>query len=161
MRVSAIVALAGCMALAPLRSTRAAPTAEPTVQPAAAPVQASPPPDPKMQARSRTLKAVGGTSLGTGIGLVALSGIFWGLRNTALRRADRQKFYVDEQRLIQRARRRQIVTGVGLGVGAAMTLTGVALLIVGARVGNGAHRRVTTTPTLAPRYSGLTTTVRF
>ncbi|MEM6995085.1 MAG: hypothetical protein AAF721_31520, partial [Myxococcota bacterium] len=89
---------------APLFEAHAAEPVPLTPAPAAQPTPAptvTPPADEATAAkiaRARTMKVWGGVSLATGLAFVAVSGITWGLRNTALRRADRRKYYVDEQR---------------------------------------------------------------
>lgn len=147
------------MVVAPVAQAHAAPPTE-TAQPA-------PPPDPGAAERNaelrraKTVRNVGAISLATGFVLVGVSGITYLMRNSALRRADRQKYYVDEQRLIERARRRHVATFVGLGLGAGLTVIGTGLLIAGATWANRANRRTVFTPTLSPSYAGAAATIRF
>ncbi|MBL4686882.1 MAG: hypothetical protein JKY37_19965 [Nannocystaceae bacterium] len=145
----------------------AAPTAQ--AQAATPPASAEPEPAPAQPAasegspdagRGKTVKIWGGITLGTGLVVIAASGITWGLRNTAIRRANRQKFYVDEQRLIDRARRRHTTAVVGLGVGTSLALIGTALLITGAVV-TQRERRAAFTPVLTPGYAGVAASLRF
>lgn len=150
-----------------LGSTASARAEGPALQPAtASPATAAPPPTIDVEAqtalrRARVMKTAGGTSLGLGLALVGVSGISWMMRNTALRRADRRKFYVDEQRLIGRARRRHVASVVTLGMGASMTVIGTGLLIAGATWAGRARRRASLTPAIGPTFTGLQLRARF
>ena len=111
--------------------------------------------------RGRTLRVAGGVSLGAGLGLLAIGGISWMMRSTAIRRADNRRFYVDGQRLLDRARRRHSAAVVGAGLGISVAVVGAALLITGATVSNRARRRAVLLPELAPGYAGMGATFRF
>ena len=147
------------IALAPVAQAKAAPPTEQT--------QPAPPPDTGAAERNaelrraKSVRNVGAISLASGVAMLGVSGIAYLMRNSALRRANRQKYYVDEQRLIERARRRHVATFVGLGLGAGLTVIGTGLLIAGAAWANRANRRTVFTPTLSPSYAGAAATVRF
>ncbi len=166
MNRSITVALAVAVLCAPSVPALAAPAAAPASAPAPAPAPIPPRSSHDEQTkadlqRAKTMKTWGGVGLATGLGLVVVSGISWGLRNTALRRADRQKFYVDEQRIIERARRRHITAIVGLGAGASLTVLGTALLITGASLAGRARRRASVSAAFAPGYASGALTLRF
>ena len=134
---------------------------------AQAPTETAPSPDPAAVERNadlrraKTVRTTGAITLATGVAMFGMSGIAWLMRNSALRRADRQKFYVDEQRLIERARRRHVTTYVGLGLGTGLTVVGTGLLIAGAVWANRANRRTVFAPTLSPGFAGASATLRF
>jgi len=143
------------IALAPVARAHAAPPTE-AGQPDPSAVQRN-----DELRRAKQLRTVGAISLATGFAMFGMSGIAYLMRNSALRRADRQKFYVDEQRLIERARRRHVATFVGLGLGTGLTVVGTGLLIAGAAWANRANRRTVFAPSLAPGFAGASATVRF
>lgn len=144
--------------------TRVRPAAPPP-RPTVAVVPAPAPMRPDQAAELRSAKAL----LAVGTSLLALGGLtllgvslpLWALRNRALRRADEQTFYVDEQRLISRARRRQAGAVVTLVGGAALASSGLALLTVGASKRARVRRELSLVPALGPGFAGASATLRF
>ncbi|MCH9687532.1 MAG: hypothetical protein K0V04_39225 [Deltaproteobacteria bacterium] len=101
-----------------------------------------------------TFAALGGaTLLGATIPL-------WVLHNQALERANEQRFYVDEQRFLGRARRRQVAAYTTLGVGISLTGIGLALIAKGT-VHSVRARRLAWSPQVGRGFAGVSTTVRF
>jgi hypothetical protein len=140
----------------------------PSVVPAPAPA-AAPAPRPAMtpeQAtelrRARALMTTGGTAMALGgLTLVGASLPLWLLRERALRRADEETFYVDEQQLVSRARRRQAGAIATLAVGTTLAGVGVALLTVGAVKRLRLRRELAIVPELGPRFAGASASFRF
>ena len=145
---------------------------------AAPPTQAAPAPGPQLAAapppksgydsdtlyaldRAKSLRVWGGISLGTGLGLIATSGVLWMFRGAALRHADTRRFYPDEQRILDRARRRRVGAVVAMGIGVPMTFIGAGLLIGGAVWDNRARRRAAIVPVVTPRFAGASARIRF
>jgi hypothetical protein len=140
----------------------------PAVAPAVAPVAAAPPrpvmtPDQLREHKtSRALMVAGTTSLVVGgVSLVTVSLPLWMLRDRALRRANEETFYVDEQRLVSRARRRQAGAIATFGVGALLAGAGVALLAVGGVKRARLRRELSVVPELGRGFAGASVTLRF
>jgi hypothetical protein len=112
--------------------------------------------------RARALMTTGGTAVALGgLTLVAASLPLWLLRDRALRRADEQAFYVDEQRLVSRARRRHAGMIATLAVGTTLAGVGVALLGVGAAKRLRLRRELAIVPELGRGFAGASATFRF
>lgn len=137
----------------------------PAVAPAPAPPrQPRPEPTPmdklRLQ-RARAMMGWGGVSLGLGLLGVAGGAIAWGLRRTALERADRQRFYTREQTFVDRARRRHNMA-FGFGItGGILTLTGMTLMITGRVIERRVSMRLAVAPAFGPTYGGVAARVRF
>ncbi|MCX4239939.1 hypothetical protein [Paraliomyxa miuraensis] len=138
------------------------------LQPAAAPAPAEPPPPAMREDQAEDLRSgralvAGGSSMFSvgAVTLLAVSLPLWALRNQALERASRETFYVDEQRLIDRARRRQTGGIVTLAAGSALVLGGIAMMAVGGARRARVRRELALVPTLAPGHAGASMTMRF
>lgn len=149
-------------------STTATPVAVAPVGPPA-PVGPTDPPPPRMthadnaelnRARALINTGIGATAVG-GLTLVAASLPLWMLRDRALRRANEQTFYVDEQRLIGRARRRQAGAIATFAVGTTLLGAGVALITVGAVKRLRVRREFAVVPELGRGFAGASATLRF
>jgi hypothetical protein len=138
----------------------------PSVVPAPVPVVAPRPAMTPEQAtdlrRARALLTTGWTTIALGgLTLVGASLPLWLLRDRALRRADEQTFYVDEQRLVSRARRRHAGAIATLAVGTTLAGVGVALLTVGAVKRLRLRRELAIVPELGPGFAGASASFRF
>jgi len=130
--------------------------------PAPAPRPAMTPEQATQMRRARALMTIGGTTLALGgLTLVGASLPLWVLRERALRRASEQTFYVDEQRLVSRARRRHAGALATLAVGTTLAGVGVALLSVGAVKRLRLRRELAIVPELAPGFAGASASFRF
>jgi hypothetical protein len=85
----------------------------------------------------------------------------WGLRNNALDNAREQRFHVDEQRYLERARRRHRVMIGSLAVGGAFTIGGIVLVTVGAVGRASVQREIAIAPMVGPETTGLSARLRF
>jgi hypothetical protein len=133
-----------------------APVPAPTPRPAMTPAQVA---DHKS---SRRWLALGTTSLVTGgVMVAAVSLPLWMLRDRALRRADEERFYVDEQRLVSRARRRQTGAIATLAVGSVMAAAGVGMLTVGGIKRLRVQRELALAPEFGRGFAGASATLRF
>lgn len=133
---------------------------------APAPVAASGPAmSPEAAERLRTydkLTTLGIISLSLGGGTLLVGALpAWLLRNRALSNAADERFYVEEQKYIERARRRQTAAYVMLGVGSALVALGIAGVAVGAGGRARMRRDMAVAPALAPGFAGATATFRF
>lgn len=141
--------------------------------PAPTPVAATPPPTPgpamtpEQANRRRTydkMSTWGIVSLSLGVGTLVLGALpAWALRNRALDNAAEERFYVEEQKYLSRARRRENATYGLLAVGSAVTALGIALIAVGAS-GRARIRRemsLSLSPSFGPGLTGASATVRF
>lgn len=148
-----------------VRGSTAPPVA---VAPAPAPVPA-PAPRPAMtpeQAtelrKARALVTTGATATVVGgLTLVGASLPLLLLRDRALRRADEQTFYVDEQRLVSRARRRHAGAIATFAVGTTLAAVGVALMTVGGVKRARLRRELVIVPELGRGFAGASATIRF
>jgi hypothetical protein len=127
----------------------------------------SPPPRPTYahhaamrRAQSLVRTGVGTTAVG-GLTLLAASLPLWMLRNRALRRANEETFYVDEQRLVSRARRRQAGSIATFAVGTTLVGAGVALITVGAIKQLRLRRELAVVPEFGRGFAGASATLRF
>lgn len=139
----------------------------PVGPPSAAGPGGSPPPRPTYahnaalgRARALVSTGVATTAVG-GLTLLGASLPLWMLRNRALRRANEQTFYVDEQRLVERARRRQAGAIATFAVGTALVGTGVALITVGAIKRLRLNRELAVVPEFGRGFAGASATLRF
>lgn len=140
----------------------ATPSAVTTPTPAPAPRPAMTPEQAAGLRRARALMATGGTAMALGgLTLVAASLPLLLLRDRALRRADEQTFYVDEQRLLSRARRRHAGMVATLAVGTTLAGVGVALLSVGVAKHLRLRRELAIAPELGPGFAGVGASFRF
>lgn len=149
-------------------STTATPVAVvPVGPPAAAGPTDAPPPrmTPADNAELNRARALVNTGVGTavvgGLTLVGASLPLWMLRDRALRRANEQTFYVDEQRLIGRARRRQAGAIATFAVGTTLLGAGVALITVGAVKRLRLRREFAVVPEFGRGFAGASATLRF
>jgi hypothetical protein len=135
----------------------------PVVAPAPAP--SKPPLTPQQNAdlsSARVWTALGASSLGTGgLTMVVVSLPLWLLRDRALRRADEQRFYVDEQRFVSRARRRHVGAIATFAIGAVLAGAGVAMLTVGGVKRARVRRELSVAPELGRGFAGASATLRF
>ncbi len=150
--------------VAPALTARPQPAPTPVAPTVAPVVSAGPPPNPVLVAERRkaakwngsgiTFVALGGgTLLGATMPLLLL-------RNRALRRANEQRFYVDEQEHIERARRRQVAAMTTLGVGVSLVGIGVAMVAKGT-VHAARARRLAWSPQVGRGFAGASATLRF
>jgi hypothetical protein len=125
----------------------------------------SPAMTPEQAERRRTydkLTTWGVVSLSLGAGLVVVGALpAWLLRNRALSNAADESFYVEEQKYIERARRRHIAALAMLGVGCALVGVGIAGLGIGAGGRARLRREMAVAPALGPGFVGGNATVRF
>ena len=97
------------------------------------------------------------------LGLLTVVGAslpLWGLRNSALRRADEQTFRVDQERYFERAQRRQVGAIATLAVGAPLAALGVAMITV-ELVKRSQARQLTLMPEAGVGYAGAGLRLRF
>ena len=85
----------------------------------------------------------------------------WLLRDRALRRADEQTFYVDERRVLSRARRRHAGMVATLAVGTTLAGVGLTLLGVGLAKHLRLRRELAIAPELGPGFAGVGASFRF
>lgn len=148
---------------AELQRVGAAASAGPAVPVAVAPARPVMSPEQAAELRaSRGWIAGGVTSIALGgVVLVGVSLPLWLLRERALRRANEQTFYADEQRLVSRARRRQAGAFATFAVGAAFAGAGVAMLTVGVVKRMRVRSELSWAPALGPGFAGASATLRF
>ena len=138
----------------------------------AAPAQPAPGPQPAAPAppdsdtlykldQAKAMRVWGGITLGTGLALVAVSGVMWIARSSSLNYADTRRFYLHEQRALDRARRRHVAAVVTGAMGAPLSVVGLGLLIAGSAWTKKLERRASVTPAMSPGYAGLHATIRF
>lgn len=112
--------------------------------------------------RARKLTGAGTTLIVMGSLTVLGAGLpLWLLRDRALRRANEQRFYVDEQRLVMRARRRQAIALSMTVVGSGLAAAGLGLVVVGGVRRSQARRELTLAPELGWGLAGASATLRF
>lgn len=139
------------------------------VAPMGPPVAAPPPPRPTLTpeqsaelGRARAWTAGGTTSLVVGgVMLAGVSMPLWLLRERALRRANEEQFYVDEQRLVSRARRRNTGAIATFAVGATLAGAGIAMLTVGGVKRSRVRRELSVAPAFGAGFAGASATLRF
>ena len=107
------------------------------------------------------MRVWGGITLGTGSTLVAVSGLMWILRSSAVNYGSTRRFYIHEQRALDRARWRHVGAVVTGALGAPLSLIGAGLLIGGAAWSNRIDRRASIVPTVSRHYAGVGATIRF
>lgn len=113
----------------------------------------TPPPSPEHRSARRFITA-GAVLIPVGVILGATVSLpLFVLRESALDRANRQLFYVDEQHFVDRARRFQAGGWVTMGLSLAMVGAGVALLATG--LAQRSHRRnVAFAPVFGEHFTG-------
>lgn len=146
---------------------RVAPAPAPPPAPTVPVVAAPPPPVMTAEQNAELRRARAWTSGGTaslvvgGSVMLGASLPLWLLRDRALHRADEQTFYVDEQRLVSRARRRHAGAIATLAVGATLAAAGVAMLTVGGVKRQHVRRELSFAPEFGRGFAGASATLRF
>lgn len=139
-----------------------APTAAVAPVPAPAPRPAISPEHVAALRRARAMVGSGiAMTVAGGVTLMTVSLPLWVLRNRALRRANEQTFYVDERRLVARARRRHAGAVTTCAVGTVLAAAGVTLLAVGGVKQARLRRELTLAPELGPGFAGASAVLRF
>lgn len=101
-------------------------------------------------------------SLSVGAGTLVLGALpAWLLRNNALSNAADESFYVEEQKYIERARRRQTVGYALLGIGCGLLGLGITSVAIGASGRARLRREMAVAPALGPGFAGASATLRF
>jgi hypothetical protein len=140
----------------------AEPVAVVTPVPAPAPRPAMTPQQAAELRRARALVTTGITATAVGgLTLVSVSLPLVLLRDRALRRANEQTFYVDEQRLVSRARRRHAGAIATFAVGTTLVAAGVALMTVGGVKRARLRRELAIAPEFGRGFAGASATLRF
>jgi hypothetical protein len=148
-----------------VRGATAAPVAvtpAPAPAPAAAPRPAMTPEQATELRKARALVTTGATATVVGgLTLVGASLPLLLLRDRALRRANEQTFYVDEQRLVSRARRRQAGAVATFAVGTTLVAVGVGLMTAGAIKRMRTRRDLVIVPEFGRGFAGASAALRF
>lgn len=134
-------------------------------------VAAAPPPPPadkkKRKPSGPKVKIISGAALATvGGGLVAMGAAGLILGAVRQNEAEDPTVYGEAYDSVEeKGKQANLLAGVGLGVGGAVLVVGVALIVVGKRQqkkeGKGDDKLVRVSPTMGPRGGGLSLTGRF
>jgi hypothetical protein len=120
---------------------------------------------PEQAERRRTydkLSTWGIVSLSLGGGLLVVGALpAWLLRDRALTNAADESYYVEEQRFIERARRRHHAALAMLGIGCGLAVLGITSIAIGAGGRARLRREMVVAPALGPSFAGASATVRF
>ena len=140
----------------------AAPAASTTPAPSQPPARTV---SPEIAQRQRSANAM--VTGGLVMGAVGLSSVLFvglpalGLRNRAVDNSRTEEFRIEEEKYLDRARRRHTVMIVSMAIGGVFTIGGITLVSVGAAKKSAVNRELAFAPAVGPSFAGGSLRMRF